>query len=854
MDRPKRTLGEYVSGLTATVALITALFAGVAKLSNSLGELSNIIQKLPPAGFYLLLALLVTFGVYEVWIGLARRSRLLRPEALLLKADRIEHLVGRSEDIERLSKLCTDSIQTHLAGESGAGKSALVQAGLCPELRVHARLIPIYIDVWGQDWETGPWMALASALWEALTEQERKTLEFTEPSEPEQLVASIRHVAVMLGRVPLLIFDQFDDYQIRHLSQFLPGRRRTWLPVEKLVAMNSFWRDVKALVDNENVHCLFVTRTDTADGLESIRFVCPEVYRLDRLNMNFVQPLLTNLTHDVEGSDPVVFEPDRGWERLKNRLACDLGKDGAVLPIQMKIALQGLACLRGLTVRDYDRKGALRGLEAAHVERHVAGAARNFGLTKSQVRSLLVLMVNPEALKTVPRTMEELQRVIHSVDKNDPRRLAQTVQAVLEYMERREIVRKRLNPDTRRHVWLLDHDYLCRGVLEAEQKAGQWFVMAQDSYKAFQDAGSNLWLRWKSLLDPWHQIVLGWLRLLGRFRYGEIRHFAALSLLRFIPYLIVGGGIIFSYSEAGPYKAWRIIHTAQGKSGDGGRREALEYLNHKGIPLAEIDVSKANLSGVRLSGADLRGANLVETKLAGAILSQAKLDNANLSKVNLYDANLAGASIRKATISEAVLSKANLTKADLVDVNLSGTDLLDANFADTKLKGADLSKADLAYVNLTKLDLSYANLNHASLFSTNFSGATLYDTKLIGAKLNDANLTDAKLLNADLTDANLPGVNLTRADLTAAVFTDANLTDANLTGANLSGANLTNTDLTGANLRGANLWRIVGHKNIKSLKKVDIRGAKNLPEGFRERVEQYAADPNQSAVPNRRDE
>jgi hypothetical protein len=95
------------------------------------------------------------------------------------------------------------------------------------------------------------------------------------------------------------------------------------------------------------------------------------VYRLDRLNVDNVLPLLTELTANVEGADLVVFAPDRGWERLKERLARNLSQEGAVLPVQMKIASQGLASLRSLTVGDYERAGGVGGLQAAHVERHV---------------------------------------------------------------------------------------------------------------------------------------------------------------------------------------------------------------------------------------------------------------------------------------------------------------------------------------------------------------------------------------------------------------------------------------------------------------------------------------------------
>jgi hypothetical protein len=346
----------------------------------------------------------------------------------------------------------------------------------------------------------------------------------TAPPEPDNLVSILEQFRAKLGRTPLLIFDQFDDYQTRHRPQFLRGRRRTWLPAKKLIEENAFWHGVKQVIDNHAVHCLFATRSDAADGLESVRFAEPAPYPLDRLHAASVLPLLTELTANTENL--IVFAPDRGWERLKGRLARDLGQDGAVLPVQMKIVLQGVASLGSLTVRDYERAGGLHGLEAAHVERHVASTALHSGLTRVQVRTLLTSLANAKTLKTVPRSTADLEKAIIAGDEANPGRLERAVEAALNDLQMKEIIRKRLDPDTRQHVRILDHDYLSRGVLEVERRANRWFAVAQEGYRAFQDAGGSVWRTWRSLLSPWQQMVLMSHRLRGRFRYGTLRSYA----------------------------------------------------------------------------------------------------------------------------------------------------------------------------------------------------------------------------------------------------------------------------------------------------------------------------------------
>jgi hypothetical protein len=275
MNGPRRTFDEWLKAISGTLGVLGGLLALVPQFSKNISDALDAVIKLPPTVWYFASVLLPVVGVFALRDGLARRSRLLRPEALLLKTNNPEHLKGREEDIERLSALCHDYQQVNLVGESGAGKSALIRAGLWPRLQAERKLFPIYLNVWGHDWEAGPRNALVRALWAALSDEDRHTVEFTELPKPEHLVSTLQQVQAKLGSTPLLIFDQFDDYQTRHCSQFLAGRRRTWLPTSRLITMNSFWRGIKEVIDNHTVHCLFATRTDTADGLESIRFTAP---------------------------------------------------------------------------------------------------------------------------------------------------------------------------------------------------------------------------------------------------------------------------------------------------------------------------------------------------------------------------------------------------------------------------------------------------------------------------------------------------------------------------------------------------------------------------------------------------
>src|SRR5919198_1614027 len=163
MDEPKRTFDEKVKAISGGVTALTGIFAALTQYNETLKKVIDSlgpIAELPPSVWLGAAAILLIAGVFALWDGLTRRSRLLRPEALLLRSDEPRHLKGRQDDIDRLSTLCNEYQQVYLVGESGAGNSSLIQAGLCPALKANRRLFPIYLNVWGEDWQAGPRVAL----------------------------------------------------------------------------------------------------------------------------------------------------------------------------------------------------------------------------------------------------------------------------------------------------------------------------------------------------------------------------------------------------------------------------------------------------------------------------------------------------------------------------------------------------------------------------------------------------------------------------------------------------------------------------------------------------------------------
>ncbi len=522
-----RIVSGMLAGLGGIFAALSGFFESFKKMLDSVQALNG----MPSAFWFAVATFLLLVAFWLIRDALASRSLCLKPEALSLQPDDPKHLKGRKGEVASLIDLCRNHQQVHLVGESGAGKSALIKAGLCSELRRNNYLLCIYIEDWGEHWETGPLRSLAEAVWSALSESDREKLKLTKRFEANEVFGLIRSIRQELGLTPLCIFDQFDDYQTTHRAHFIHLSKGTWLDAKELADSNAFWRNLQNLIRDDIIHCLFVTRSDASAGLESIRFQAPQTYQLDRLDKSVVLQVLAELTATGADGLPVISAPERGWDRLKQRLADDLGHNGDVLAAQMRLAFQGLSHLRYLTVWEYEKMGGLAGLEAAYIEKRVRNAANHSGLNAQQIRNLLHAMVDPQKRKTLPQSFDALRSRLRG------RFDVPSIQLALEDFVTKEVVRKRVDPETGQGVWSLHHDYLCRGVIEAERRANRWASLAQEAFLAWQGArGVSVW---SQLLSPWQQIVLAWQRVRGAFRYGDLRGFALVSLLRFAPYVLV---------------------------------------------------------------------------------------------------------------------------------------------------------------------------------------------------------------------------------------------------------------------------------------------------------------------------
>ena len=161
--------------------VMTSALAGLTVWSTTLEQVQKLLEQLkkfgiPPqaAGWGLAIALAVAAGYFLIQ-SLAQRSVLAQPDRFRLNPEDGAHLKGRVDDIERLAKLCDQQPLVFMDGESGSGKSALLQAGLVPYL-AEPRAIVLRCDLSGAPWDEGLTRVVAQALIRALNDDQRKKL------------------------------------------------------------------------------------------------------------------------------------------------------------------------------------------------------------------------------------------------------------------------------------------------------------------------------------------------------------------------------------------------------------------------------------------------------------------------------------------------------------------------------------------------------------------------------------------------------------------------------------------------------------------------------------------------------
>lgn len=502
-------LDEIVGYGKAFATLILAPIGGLAlhgQLSEKVWPTFGVEDSSHWIATSALVTLLVT-AFFGAWYVMFRQeSRLENRERFNLRAHDRKTLIGRDDEIESLLLVAKHNRILFLDGESGCGKSALVEAGLLPKLRDDAAWLPLLVRDWGENWETDPLRSLVGTLFEELGEEGRNALDWRHapdlaldaPELAEILNQRVAQVLEILGRRVFLILDQFDDYQAIHRSRFLTTEL-TWISPKALVKKNKFWAQIHRSLKASHLHLMVVTRDDNANGLASVRFpdISSKSKTLFRLDAESAQPILISLARDDE-KPPVVSRPEKGWHELRRVIASDLETGGTVLMQQFRIVLLGLRELPRLTLGHYRTVGGLSGIEALYIKRAVQACAQGTtGATQSDARKLLSLFVDKgeAGQSAITRTISQRDLLV------DKERDRQNLE-ILRILTKKEVLRSVSRVGMEETAWRLDHDYLARAVVIDARNEDKLAVALEEGHRAFESARGSLQMQFQTLLGP----------------------------------------------------------------------------------------------------------------------------------------------------------------------------------------------------------------------------------------------------------------------------------------------------------------------------------------------------------------
>ena len=850
--RSTKETRQIATGGTLTLVGILSLVAQVRDYLNT------IFSDLPTEAIWIGGFILGSVGLGLAFKGFARKSRLRHTETLFLDPDNPAHLKGRQAEVKALM----EELQTHsllfLEGESGSGKSALVRSGLIPALKSEIQpILPIYINSYGQDWDGGPTRQLALALRKALADEDWVALgnppvEETQENWPDLLE--------LLDRRILLIFDQFDDYQAQHRKEFL--NQGKWTTPTQLALNNPFWGEIQAGLGRAAFSCLFVTRQDSVDGLESVRFEEPEIYFLYRLERQHLLSVFREIFPEGAG---VVAHPEAGWNSLKERLIDDLTEAGLVLPVQARVALQGLARLPFLRISAYERIGGIEGLEAGYLALTIAKVRQSTSCDPKKVLDLLRKLVHPVLEIPKSQSVVESKLVTEAVDSQ-----------ILVMLEKLGVLRRR-NMQGEEEEWSLYHDYLAKAVLALERKLRHQEHRIAEKKTAYKKA-FTLKSKWKALLSPWETVQTVWAFLRRNIRLKDYGAFTCISALRFVPYLALISVFFWavfsegedryalssaeaqrSYEEiasvlqnvdsslTGQLAALRKLPEAITKEvverGSGSdlyrypnvdrcRTLLLHYLqedrvNHllrkrglfePGAVSTEVATlikdPRANTNDELVALMDLEpiSSQLVITlhRLGGdssiwSFRDSGFTEPQNIKKlIRPRPDKSKQIHIDLTHIETSAFNRAQLTALGSQDQSFTLTFPRGANLKHAQLQGSDLSHSVMRGAKLDRANLQFADLGRATFEDPELE-PSLISTQMQGAILIRAKLRGSRLYRVNLQGANLMGVNFEEVDIDQCELQGATLLSAKMAWATLDASNLTGAQLSHCNLLGASI-------------------------------------------------
>jgi len=302
-------------------------------------------------------------------------------------AEQVEDIVaasGRQQDVERLIERVNraDCKLTVIHGQSGVGKSSILQAGLVPALEVSyfegREAVPVFVDVYTN------WLReLGKGLSEARRHGDAETRRHGNGKlGGESYLQTILQQLQQNGqrhRLTVLIFDQFEEFFFVYKDQ---ASRRPFYEFLHHCLEISYVKIILSLREDYLHYLLELTRTTNFEGFDdNYKHI---LYYLGNFSPADAKSVIWNLTQRSQ----FYLEPE-----LVEELVRDLaGEVEEVRPIELQIVGTQLQTTKITTLEQYQELGS----EDKLVERFVEDVVKDCGKENEETAQLILYLLTDE--------------------------------------------------------------------------------------------------------------------------------------------------------------------------------------------------------------------------------------------------------------------------------------------------------------------------------------------------------------------------------------------------------------------------------------------------------------------------
>ena len=352
---------------------------------------------------------------------------------------------GRQSDVEKLVKRVRDKqcklIVIH--GQSGVGKSSIIQTGLIPALDralIESLIVlhRVYVD----------WVP---RLGKKLAEQLQKTQKSVGISDTlnstEAILAQLQN-NVELNLITVIIFDQFEEFFFENTE---PWNKKEFAQFLQDCLNIPFTTIILSLREDYLHHLLAFNRLGDFDTINNDILSKNIIYYLGNFSHKKAKLVIEELTKNSQ------FQID---SELIEKLVADLAKEsGEIRPIELQIVGAQLQTENITTLEKYQKLGDNPKTEL--VERYLAEVVKDCGGENEKLAWLVLFALTDENNHRPQKTRAEL--VKEAVDFN-----VENLEIVLKIFVNSGLVF--LLPDNPTNRYQLVHDYLVAFIRERESR------------------------------------------------------------------------------------------------------------------------------------------------------------------------------------------------------------------------------------------------------------------------------------------------------------------------------------------------------------------------------------------------